>query len=128
VLIGLFLLAHGLIHAAIWATPRPTDPKAAPFDASGSWLLDEFGIGQAGTRTISVVLALVAAAGFVATGLGVLLGVGWWRPLGIVAAVVSLLLLLVYFNRWLLLGVAIDVGIIAALLVADWPSKDMIGS
>jgi hypothetical protein len=128
VLLGLFLVAHGLIHAAIWVTPKPTDPKAPPFDASRSWLLNALGVGESGARALRVVLALAATAGFAAAGLAVLFGAGWWRPLAVVSAAVSLVLMLVYFNSWLLLGVAIDVGIIAVLLVAGWPSKALVGS
>jgi hypothetical protein len=38
VLFIVFLIAHGAIHLAIWATPAPDD-ATAPFDASHSWLL-----------------------------------------------------------------------------------------
>jgi hypothetical protein len=31
-----FLIAHGGVHVAIWATPKPEDQKV-PFDASHSW-------------------------------------------------------------------------------------------
>lgn len=37
-----FLIAHGGIHVAIWATPKPNDQEA-PFDASHSWLLGNEG-------------------------------------------------------------------------------------
>jgi hypothetical protein len=37
VLLSLFFIAHGLVHAAIWAPKN--DPEKTPFDASHSWLL-----------------------------------------------------------------------------------------
>ena len=44
IMIG-FLIAHGLVHVAIWA-PR-YDPQKAPFDASRSWLIgDQRGLGR----------------------------------------------------------------------------------
>jgi hypothetical protein len=33
-----FLIAHGGVHTAIWATPKPKGQKV-PFDPSHSWLL-----------------------------------------------------------------------------------------
>ncbi|MBD0283603.1 MAG: hypothetical protein ICV69_15635 [Thermoleophilaceae bacterium] len=38
VLAGLFLIAHGLVHLAVWF-PEPKDD--APFDARNLWLLGE---------------------------------------------------------------------------------------
>jgi hypothetical protein len=37
VLLSGFLIAHGLVHIAIWAPKH--DPEKAPFDASHSWLI-----------------------------------------------------------------------------------------
>jgi len=36
-LLGLFLIAHGLIHAA-YLVPRPPDAAQWPFDLSRTWL------------------------------------------------------------------------------------------
>ena len=35
-----FLIAHGVIHAAIWALPKPAGQQA-PFDPAHSWVLGE---------------------------------------------------------------------------------------
>jgi hypothetical protein len=35
-----FLIAHGLVHLAIWLMPKPPDQKA-PFDPGHSWLLGD---------------------------------------------------------------------------------------
>jgi hypothetical protein len=45
-----FLIAHALVHGAIWATPASKDPKA-PFDAGHSWLLGDRG-------TLALILAV----------------------------------------------------------------------
>jgi hypothetical protein len=58
-LIG-FLIAHGLVHVAIW-TPR-YDPAKAAFDASHSWLIGE-------QRPLSQVFAFTAAALLVLAGI-----------------------------------------------------------
>jgi hypothetical protein len=42
-LLIVFLVAHGLVHVAIW-TPR-YDPEKGAFDASHSWLIAVVGLG-----------------------------------------------------------------------------------
>ena len=125
-LIGGFLIAHGLIHAAVWATPKGNGPQ--PFDPSRSWLLDTFGIAQGPARTLSIVLAVAAAAGFVAAGAALLAGNDWWRVIAIVTAAESLPLFLLFFNPWLTLGAAIEVGILYALVVSHWPAETVVGA
>ncbi len=63
VLLGVFFIAHGLVHVAIWA-PR-YDPEKAPFDASHSWLLGD-------RRPLARVLAFAAAAILIVAGLALL--------------------------------------------------------
>jgi hypothetical protein len=90
ILIGGLLIAHGLVHVAVWATPKRPD---APFDASDSWLLGS-------TRGPSVVLAVVAAVVLVAGGVALFADAAVWQPLTIVGLAVSLLLDVLYFNLW----------------------------
>jgi hypothetical protein len=104
VLLGAFIVAHGLLTAFIWASPpRATDP----FRATHSWLLGD-------ARLLAVVVALVAAAGFVLAGVGVIADQAWWAFAGVSAGVVALLLMALFFNPWLLAGIAISAGILYA--------------
>ncbi len=64
-----FLLAHAGIHAGIWATSAPKDPKA-PFDAGHSWLFGD-------QRALALVVALVAA------GFLLVAGIGLWEKAGL---------------------------------------------
>jgi hypothetical protein len=115
-----FLIAHGLIHAAIWASPKPPAGDA-PFDVSHSWALGD-------RRTLAMLLALVAGAAFVVAG-GALLGhLAWWRPLTVGASGLSLLLMAAFFNPWLLMGVGLDAGLIAGVVWFDWPSRALLGA
>jgi hypothetical protein len=68
VLLGAFIVAHGLLTAFIWISPPKAD---APFRATHSWLLGD-------ARPVAVVVALVAAAGFVLAGVGVIADQAWW--------------------------------------------------
>jgi predicted exporter len=104
VLLGTFIIAHGLLTALIWLSPAKAD---APFQATHSWL-----VGDA--RPLAVVIALVAAAGFVLAGVGFIGQQAWWAVTGIGAGAVALLLMTLYFNPWLLAGIAISAGILYA--------------
>jgi hypothetical protein len=91
-LFGSLLILHGIAHAG-----------------AGVWV--------SGTRLDWWVNALwlVAGAGFLTAGAG-LLGAGWldrqWRPLSVVAAVASLLLLATFPHPVLMIGAAIDGALI----------------
>lgn len=119
VLLGAFLVAHGLVHVAMWA-PR-YDPEKAPFDASRSWLIGD-------RRTFAKILAFSAAAALVVAGLSLWVGAGWWRPTAVVGLGVSTLLLLVYFNRWYLFILAVNVVLIVGIGWMDWPSRSAVGA
>jgi hypothetical protein len=94
VLLGAFIVAHGLLTAFIWVSPARAD---APFRATHSWLLGD-------ARPLGMVIALVAAAGFVLAGVGLISQESWW----------ALLLMALFFNPWLLAGIAISAGILYA--------------
>jgi hypothetical protein len=104
VLLGAFIIAHGLLTAFIWVSPAKAD---APFRATHSWL-----VGDA--RPLAVVIALVAAAGFVLAGVGFMSQQAWWAVTGMGAGTVALLLMGLFFNPWLLAGIAISAGILYA--------------
>jgi len=101
-LLGAFIVAHGLLTAFIWVSPAKAD---VPFHATHSWL-----VGDA--RPLAVVIALVAAAGFTLAGVGFITQQAWWAVTGIGAGAVALLLMTLFFNPWLLAGIAISAGIL----------------
>ena len=103
-LLGAFIVAHGLLTAFIWVSPARAD---APFRAAHSWLLGD-------ARPVAVGIALMAAAGFVLAGVGFIADQAWWAVTGIGAGAVALLLMTLFFNPWLLAGIAISAGILYA--------------
>ena len=130
IMLGLFLAAHGLVHLPIWlpqafGVRAAADPNA-PFDPGYSWLLQP--LGEDAVRWLSIGLAVVAAVAFVGAGAGLLAHQAWWRPLTVVAAGVSLTLVLVYFTPWLSAAVGINVALIIALVAAHWPSPTLVGA
>ena len=115
-----FLIAHGLVHLAIWL-PHP-DPAetAAPFAPDHSGLLVAVSVPQHTTRFLARALAVGTAVAYLFAGPGVAVGAGWAPVTAAAAAILGLLLKLVYFNPWLLLGIALDGAVLSAAL-GGWP-------
>lgn len=104
ILLGGLIIAHGLVTAVMWASPAR---EGEPFRATHSWVLGE-------ARPLAVALALVAAFGFVFAGTGFLAHQAWWGVFGVGAGAVALVLMGLYFNPWLLAGIAISGGVLYA--------------
>ena len=128
-------LAHGLVHAILAIAPNPADPNAkrgAFFTAAErSWLLPQFSLNAATIQWIGIILVGLSTMGFVLAGLGIFGVAGLsaiWRTVAIVSAIVSLLLLIIFWHPWLPVGVLIDLSLLIALLWAKWPPVDLIGS
>ena len=111
IVVGSLLVAHGLVHLLWFA---PSDDPAWPFRIDRSWAVPE-----AARRPVAVMLIALAVAGFALLGLAVW-GVpglaSTWPVLAIGAALASLAALLLFFDRQLLWGVAIDVALVVVAL------------
>jgi hypothetical protein len=116
-----FLAAHGLVHIAVWAMPKPADGKEPPFDVAHSWLLGD-------ARTLAISLAIVSAALFVVAALGLFGQADWWRTVAVVAGGVSIGLMTLFFNPWLLAGWGLSAGLIAGIAWFAWPSQTLVGA
>ncbi len=105
-----FLIAHGLVHVAIWLAPATDD---VPFDVRHSWLAGD--LGRLGT-----VAGPVVGAAFVLAGIAFLTGAAWWPAALLVAAVASLAMLVLTFTPWWLLGLAINVALVVVAACELW--------
>jgi hypothetical protein len=116
VLFGAFLIAHGLVHLGVWATPQNPD---APFEPSHSWVGTAAGASAASMRHAAIVLAAIVAGLSVVAGVAVFAELSIWPATVIAAATASLLLIGAYYSPWLSIGVLIDIGLV---LIALQPS------
>lgn len=116
VAVGIFLILHGLIHPALYGPPVSPD---APWNTTRSWVAPR--TSTAARRTVALVLAGLAAVGYVLAGGALLADASWWSPAAVVASAMSLVLLIGYFHPWLSFGVLLDGAIIWAA-VAGWPA------
>ena len=126
-IVAVFLILHGLVHAVLAMMPNPDAPEVefATF-FSRSWLLSSLGLAESAGRPIAILLAAIATIGFIASGLSlldILVPFEWWRTLAIASAVVSLGLLIIFWHRYLILGIIIDVVILVAFSFFHWTPK-----
>jgi hypothetical protein len=120
-LLAAFLIAHGAVHLAVWLPPSPTDAeRQAPFAPDHSAVLTRTRIPQDASHLVAVRLAGAATVAYVVAGLAVALGSGWAAALAAVAALVALVLKILFFNPWLSLGILIDAAVLSSALMG-WP-------
>jgi type IV secretory pathway VirB2 component (pilin) len=118
-LIGGFLIAHGLVHVAVWATPKPKG--GGPFDPSHSWLIGS-------TKGLAALLAVVVAIVLIAGGVALFSHSALWRPLTVIGLAASLFLDALYFNPWFAFIAVLNAAFIATLIWTHWPSERMVGA
>lgn len=131
-LIGVLLVVHGVLHGILAVLPNPNTakPVAATFfsEWAASWLRG--GLSGRALQTIAIALAVIAGVGFFAAGLAmfdVLLPHDWWRALAIASSAVSLVLCVLFWNVYLIVGPVVAVGIIVALGFVQWPTEAVLG-
>ncbi|GAA2121526.1 hypothetical protein [Nocardioides bigeumensis] len=118
-LVAVFLIAHGLVHTAIWLT-RPDPEHPAPFEPDHSALLTVNGAPASLVHRTSVVLAVGSAVLYVIAGVLVAFDAPGRVEVAAAAAIVGLSLKLLFFHPWLSLGVILDALVLAAA-VTGWP-------
>jgi hypothetical protein len=122
---GGFVVAHGLIHM-LFVVPAPATTAGGaewPFDMARSWLVTGPGLDVNLVRVMGVALIGIVVVGFVLAGLatvGIIVPSGWWRVLVIGSAAASIVLLALFFNPQLILGLAIDALLLWVVLDAVW--------
>jgi hypothetical protein len=114
-LIGGFLIAHGLVHGLYFVPPEEDNPKWA-FHLDRSWILAHLRVDPSAWRRIGLRLCVLVMAAFVLAGLGVLVGVGAWRVLAVAGAAVGLVLFALFWHRWLWIGTLMNVAIVVVLV------------
>lgn len=112
-LIGVLLIAHGLVHLLYLTADVPE------FSVERSWLVSE-----SASRPVALALMWATVGAFALLGLAVW-GVpglaGIWPGITIVASVLSLALLVSFWSRSLVLGVLVDVALVAAAVIRpEW--------
>ena len=120
-IVGLLFIAHGCIHASYLSrppTPKPGAPQW-PFHIDHSPVLALLRFPRGQVRPAGTALVMLVVAGFLATGTAFLADSGWWPPMAVAAALASFVLLALFYNPWLTLGLIIDTVIVVAVLAVE---------
>ncbi|MDN3029220.1 hypothetical protein [Streptomyces sp. S.PB5] len=120
-LVGVFLILHGLLHPGVWTAPQQPD-KPSPFDPGHSWALTAAHVPAAPARAWALALAWYTAVVYAVAGAGVFAGSPWWPTAALVAAASGLVLKALWFDPWLGIGVLLDVSVIVAVS-STWPAS-----
>lgn len=127
-IIALAIAAHGIGHTLFFAVTSGL-MKVAGADG-GTWLLPNATGGA--VRAIGAALWLLVTVGFVASAVGIVSASPWWRNLVIIAAIVSLVLLVLFWNglgrSWVINAAIFNLVVLAALLIFKWPPVSVVGS
>ena len=117
-----FLLAHAAVHLGyVSRRPPATGGPTWPFELGRSWLLTPLGVDPGLARAVGTALTLATIVAFVVAALAAAgLVAGAWLPAIVAGTAASVVLLIVFFHPWLLLGVAIDVALLWVALGQGW--------
>jgi hypothetical protein len=122
ILLSLFLIAHGAVHL-LYLAPVPEDDPAYPFVPERGWLARRLRLEPAAAKRLAGWLAVPTALVLAFGGVALIVGGGMWEAAAVVGAGLSLVLLLAFFHRWLLIGIAIDIAIVADVLWLHIPAS-----
>jgi hypothetical protein len=113
---GVLLLAHGLVHLLYLADDVPE------FSLDRSWLVPD-----AARRPLALGLVATTIAAFAILALAVWGVPGLsaaWPALTVVACMLSMVLLILFWNTWLVFGIGIDIALLAvAVIRPDWVER-----
>jgi menaquinone-dependent protoporphyrinogen oxidase len=127
--VGIFFLLHGLVHMLYFGqSARFFELQPGLAWPDGSWVLSKF-LSNPLPRNIAGVLLIIAAVGFISSGIGLFIKQVWWRPVVVSTAIFSSILYLLLWDGTLHrldnqggVGILIDLVILAAVLIFHWPN------
>lgn len=131
--VGIVLLLHGIGHLLGVLAVTSLGPKE--WNAR-SWLLTDT-MGEGPSRVLSIVLwsfCLLFLVGGALALLEIGLSESMWKSLIVTGSVLSLVTLALFWNGFPVLfpnkvgAIAVDVAALIGILMADWPSAEMLAS
>ncbi|MBN1368623.1 MAG: hypothetical protein JW954_00115 [Dehalococcoidaceae bacterium] len=118
-ILGIFFIVHGLIHW-IYVAPEPNTAGARMWSfLTGRWIVTRGILEEHTAMVIGIVLISVITLGFAISGIGLLTSQEWWRVTAIASAVVSLVLVSLFWHNWMIAGPILNAVIIFVALFWD---------
>ena len=90
--------------------------------------MSNLNINESIIRWVAIALLALVTIGFITAGAGILGSQEWWRVVAIVSSVLSVVLIVLFWHSWFVVGLALDAAILIALVWVNWPSADAVGS
>jgi hypothetical protein len=124
-LLAALLVGHGLVHL-MFMVPAPTTPAGGPewpFDMARSWAVAGVGMDLTVVRAVGLALIAIIIGGLALAALstvGILAPPGWWQPVVAVSSVISALVLVLFFQPQLMLGLGIDAALLTLAVGRLW--------
>ena len=131
-IIPVFIVLHGLIHLFyLGQSKRFFELQPGMVWPDGSWAFSKL-LGNEATRSLASTSCLLVAIGFVAGGLGLLMGQAWGRTVVVGSAVFSIVIFILFWDGKLQkladkggVGILINITILVALLILQLPSLEL---
>ncbi len=92
-------------------------------------MFQKLGLDPGFVRLIGIILVALSTLGFVLSGMGTLGVPGLseiWQAAAGFAVVVSLILLILFWHPWIVVGVLIDIELVVLTCLNSWPSQVII--
>lgn len=124
-LLAALLIGHGVVHG-MFLVPSPAASEAGtdwPFDMTRSWAITGAGLDLNVVRAVGVAMIVIVVGGFALVALstvGIVVPPGWWQQAVAVSAVASAVLLVLFFEPQLVLGLGIDAILLAVVASGAW--------
>jgi hypothetical protein len=127
-ILGVFVILHGLVHLLYFGqSQRLFELQPGMVWPADSWAFARL-LGADATRWLASAACILAAALFIAGGLGLFVRQAWWRPVVVASAAFSAFLFILFWNGGLQkldnqggIGILINLAILGAVLVLRWP-------
>ena len=130
IVVGIVLALHGLVHLLYAAHgQRVLELQPDMRWPDDSWALSGL-LGTGATRAVAAGWCLVGAMGFLTGSVGYLMQQGWWQPLIIVSASLSIAMVVILWDGRLrslddqgLIALLLNGLILVILVVLRWPAS-----
>jgi len=128
IIFGVFIVLHGLVHLLYFGQSRRLfELQPGMVWPDGSWAFSKL-LGDEATRLLASISCVLAAIGFVAGGIGILVSQAWWRSVVVGSAAFSAVIIILFWDGKVQkladkggIALLINLAILAALLVLRWP-------
>jgi hypothetical protein len=132
IIFGILVVLHGLVHLLYFGQSRRSfELQPGMLWPDGSWAFSKI-LGDETTRMLAAILLVLAAIGFVASGVGILVRQAWSRPVIVGVSTLSTVVFVLFWDGALqklhdkgAIGILINIAILTAVLVFQWPAFEV---